>query len=50
MLLTLAGAWAAASIKRARAAQDPDKKENDDVAPMRQRRPGGGVNFVLSCP
>ena len=39
VLLTLAGAWAAASIKRARAAQDPDKKENDDVAPMRQRRP-----------
>ena len=30
---------AAASIKRARAAQDPDKKENDDVAPTRQRRP-----------
>ena len=39
VLLTLAGAWAAASIKRARQAQDPDKKENDDVAPMRQRRP-----------
>ena len=39
VLLTLAGAWAAASIKRARAAQDPDKKDNDDVAPMRQRRP-----------
>ena len=39
VLLTLAGAWAAASIKRARAAQDPDKKENDDVAPMRHRQP-----------
>ena len=39
VLLTLAGAWAAASIKRARAAQDPDKKENDDFAATRQRRP-----------
>ncbi len=39
VLLTLAGAWAAASIKRARAAQDPDKKENDDFAPTRRRRP-----------
>ena len=36
VLLTLAGAWAAASIKRARAAQDPDKKENDDE--RRRRR------------
>ena len=41
VLLTLAGAWAAASIKRARAAQDPDKKENDDFAATRQRRPEG---------